>query len=1054
MKRVLGILYDVSNSMKNSFNITQNINSTEIKSNYLMHLMNKLTKDKDIYIFTLLFGGQWKSPIIDFISYIEKMNKYISNLNLPKENQKEEFISLMKRIYPDIENKLNEEINLTDLNMAFIIGLIKENKLLKENINPNSIKIIISFLSIVNKIISFIDSLISKKNNMKNEEYSLKRFLKYYIQELFTIIYEQMRNDNTYKIIQSIELQPILVKTDELIEKYIPILSPDENKNFIYYLKDKIYGERELAEVTEKAFNIFTINKNNFHQQILIIVTDGLSNDLDKVYNIIEQMKSNSVYVLVCYISNFYSNHMLYNDIRQIQINQERGKILFQLSSEIFFKDPFFKCFLQNGWIIKSNKCRLFIGVNNEKSMNEFIDLLNSLLTFEENTFNDIIRELGKMTLSSFIYSYNMNMFQSKKQIFGTCWANACAACIYFARKRIVGREDIPFEIIRNHLLVNYSLDNIDGNCVDRVLRKVVNKYGLKVKELFSENEARKVLKKGIPCVASFSLSGNQWANFKQFFNYNRTGYLNSEIINQTNNQTGIRGGHAVVLIDANDNGLTFLNSWGMGFGDNGKFRIVNEDVLTDADDKTKIRYFEIYFTKNELSHIEKYAYKKYVEDVYKSLYYLMCSEDTINKLNEKEIKCEKCPNKSKACLYRGNIIRVICPKCHQDYKPKKKEMIDYLNFKIINNGNYDNSTYNQNILYNAFKEMNAYRINEIKTKEDIFDLECTAFNNSVNCIIMLSDNRLCACSSDHSIKIFDIHTGKDFNLRVDKPQAHSEEIRCIEEIQRNILASGGKNDIKIWEITDDQLILNKEINNAHRNYINKIIKLENGEFATCSDDGLIKFWSSHYNEKESKNAHHGFKINNIYYFKDVQNNDRKTLVSISNETKHVTFWKISNDINKFSEFNNIKIIESFRRNKLINHNMNLVQIENLLLLGEENQISLFQILKNKNRIKLYEYKNDDLGNILALNTINNHGNLLLLAGSDNGFIFIYEICGDGNEVSLNNINIIRHNKKALKGKTQYAISCLTTYSHYIIASSIDNLIKMYTFYFEYIHLN
>ena len=62
----------------------------------------------------------------------------------------------------------------------------------------------------------------------------------------------------------------------------------------------------------------------------------------------------------------------------------------------------------------------------------------------------------------------------------------------------------------------------------------------------------------------------------------------------------------------------------------------------------------------------------------------------------------------------------------------------------------------------------------------------------------MLSDNRLCACSSDHSIKIFDIHTGNDFNLKVDKQQAHSEEIRCIEEIQINILASGSKNDIKI----------------------------------------------------------------------------------------------------------------------------------------------------------------------------------------------------------------------------------------------------------------
>ena len=158
---------------------------------------------------------------------------------------------------------------------------------------------------------------------------------------------------------------------------------------------------------------------------------------------------------------------------------------------------------------------------------------------------------------------------------------------------------------------MNYSLENIDGNSVNRVLRKVVDKYGLKVKELFTENEARNALKKGIPCVASFSLSANQWANFDQFFKYNKTGCLNSKIINKINNKPDIPGGHAVVLIDANDSGLTFLNSWGMGFGDNGKFKIENGEVLTNADDGSKIRYFEIYYTENELTRKEKDAYKK-----------------------------------------------------------------------------------------------------------------------------------------------------------------------------------------------------------------------------------------------------------------------------------------------------------------------------------------------------------------------------------------------------------------------------------------------------------
>ena len=248
--------------------------------------------------------------------------------------------------------------------------------------------------------------------------------------------------------------------------------------------------------------------------------------------------------------------------------------------------------------------------------------------------------------------------------------------------------------------------------------------------------------------------------------------------------------------------------------------------------------------------------------------------------------------------------------------------------------------------------------------------------------------------------------------------------------------------DIKIWRIIFYQLINIAKINNAHKNYINKIIKLRKGEFASCSEDGEIKLWSKTYKEKKSFTAHYGSKIDNIYYFIDDQNNNRKTLVSISSEEKKVKFWRL----------NYFLLIKSFRRNKLINQNNNIVKIDNLILIGEQSQISIFQILEDN--IKLYEYKDDDLGNVFALNTFSNYGNNLLLAGSDIGFIFIFEISGDGKKVSLQNINIIRNNQKALKGRTNYAISCLTTYSNYIIVSSIDKLIKMYTYDFEYISFN
>jgi hypothetical protein len=54
---------------------------------------------------------------------------------------------------------------------------------------------------------------------------------------------------------------------------------------------------------------------------------------------------------------------------------------------------------------------------------------------------------------------------------------------------------------------------------------------------------------------------------------------------------------------------MTFLNSWGIGFGDFGKFRIKNGDVLTDGNNNDKIKFYDVYWTLNDLSYDEKKYY-------------------------------------------------------------------------------------------------------------------------------------------------------------------------------------------------------------------------------------------------------------------------------------------------------------------------------------------------------------------------------------------------------------------------------------------------------------
>ena len=85
-----------------------------------------------------------------------------------------------------------------------------------------------------------------------------------------------------------------------------------------------------------------------------------------------------------------------------------------------------------------------------------------------------------------------------------------------FCNKRILGRKTISFEDIRKHLLVNYSCDNIDWNYVSNVLNNIYKDYKLRMKEI-NEKDAIFALMRGRPCVATFSLSARQWANFQAF---------------------------------------------------------------------------------------------------------------------------------------------------------------------------------------------------------------------------------------------------------------------------------------------------------------------------------------------------------------------------------------------------------------------------------------------------------------------------------------------------------------------------------------------------------
>ena len=178
--------------------------------------------------------------------------------------------------------------------------------------------------------------------------------------------------------------------------------------------------------------------------------------------------------------------------------------------------------------------------------------------------------------------------------------------------------------------------------------------------------------------------------------------------------------------------------------------------------------------------------------------------------------------------------------------------------------------------------------------------------------------------------------------------------------------------------------------------------------------------------KKKCINAHSTY-VNSILQL----SND--ILVSGSNGEGALKFWNL-NDFSLYKTFNNIYSTA---------YNNSLIEIDNILFVGEKGGIRIFQV-KNNNNIDSTIYKDSSIW-ILSLSFI---GNDIIIAGAKNGNIYLYKIIKQGN-INLENINAIQNNLKIVKNEFNYSISGLTYYSQYnnksfIISCSVDGKIKMY----------
>ena len=475
-----------------------------------------------------------------------------------------------------------------------------------------------------------------------------------------------------YKAFKSINNKLIKYKKNELTIMNIFGL-------FQNYIWSK---ETKLDEALINAVNFIENNTNNYENKIVVMITDGKSNNGGSLEAISKKLKKiKNAYLVVIFISSEDSKRpgeLFYSAPTNFR-NEEKD--LFEATSVIDAEKIFFSN--KNLIIPKDKQIKLFIQGNDKvlinaifESMKNFIDN-NELLLF--NIGNEQLNEYLGKEIKDFTPQNQGNE--------GTCYAYASATAIHLTLLGFYGTSSDSFIDIKDRIKETYKNNKITQN----ILKTEEKKYNFKMR-VVNETGAKEAIINNHICVSRFELTEVEWSKFKIFFgDKNKTGILSKELLQKTSpNYTYINSlskeqrenitGHAVVLISAKNGYLRFLNSWGKYFGDHGFFSIENSNVLR------QMEFYEIYIDENDLNEKEKSIHEEFIKKL--SVKYFKNSEK-YNKLLEEEIECDcpnqKCHKPKKIKEFKGSFDTVKCPICKQSYQTKNAKIIEKLFFEFIN---------------------------------------------------------------------------------------------------------------------------------------------------------------------------------------------------------------------------------------------------------------------------------------------------------------------------------------------------------------------------------
>ena len=437
------------------------------------------------------------------------------------------------------------------------------------------------------------------------------------------------------------------------------------------------------------------------------------------------------------------------------------------------------------------------------------------------------------------------------------------------------------------------------------------------------------------------------------------------------------------------------------------------------------------------------------------------------------------------------NIIKKIQEKIHQlknkiinKQKNEFKKIIQETHLKLILGKkllkNYQIEVIQKNICYelienviNYFKKINKnieqiisdFFNKKFSKNQNLTIFEMTnikTFNNYIgfvngDCLILLNYNDFAFTCNDKTIKIYN---GNNLENKLNIKLIDNE-INCLTKLKDDKLAITSYEQVEIIQLLDKNTkykVVQRKI--THKDFIFKLIELNNGNLVTCSIDQTIKFWNEiYYNENIKSNA----LINNNNIIND--NNDNNILLNsnkFNNCLKPIYENLITIQINEGI----IKTIYQIKENEILGVNndnetivfYNIITFEKITSITKVNCLNSICLI-NEDIFAINSY---DFGFYLIkissheiIKKISNNSTFTYLFKANNGTIFSGEYFFDsfGERYEIEQWEIINDNicdwiviSKKENAHCYYINSIIELDDGSLVTSSFDNTVKVWKY--------